>query len=158
MPMISEPELELSMSNSNRDKSHLEGSNRHLHGQYKQYYTMYKDKDWEMLPQIHQGVMNSWHIPKTFLKEEEIVRYSNGWNPLSSNPQIKKIKEYHVKKREASKEEASVASTRKPQANQLPQEAKKNKKKNWKKPCSPSYRSRKSKKMPWTMSSTWPEP
>ncbi|MBW0531901.1 hypothetical protein O181_071616 [Austropuccinia psidii MF-1] len=31
MPMISEPELELSMSNSNRKKSHSEGSNRHLY-------------------------------------------------------------------------------------------------------------------------------
>ncbi|MBW0555802.1 hypothetical protein O181_095517 [Austropuccinia psidii MF-1] len=30
MPMISEPELELSMSNSNRYKSHLEGLDRHL--------------------------------------------------------------------------------------------------------------------------------
>ncbi|MBW0562545.1 hypothetical protein O181_102260 [Austropuccinia psidii MF-1] len=31
MPMFSEPELELIMSNSNRDKSHSEGSNRHLY-------------------------------------------------------------------------------------------------------------------------------
>ncbi|MBW0525895.1 hypothetical protein O181_065610 [Austropuccinia psidii MF-1] len=31
MPMISEPELELSMSNSNRYKPHSEGSDRHLH-------------------------------------------------------------------------------------------------------------------------------
>ncbi|MBW0567620.1 hypothetical protein O181_107335 [Austropuccinia psidii MF-1] len=31
MPMISEPELELSMSNYNNYKSHSEGSNRHLH-------------------------------------------------------------------------------------------------------------------------------
>ncbi|MBW0591321.1 hypothetical protein O181_131036 [Austropuccinia psidii MF-1] len=31
MSMISEPELELSMSNSNRYKSHSEGSDRHLH-------------------------------------------------------------------------------------------------------------------------------
>ncbi|MBW0582621.1 hypothetical protein O181_122336 [Austropuccinia psidii MF-1] len=31
MPMISEPELELSMSDSNRYQSHSEGSNRHLH-------------------------------------------------------------------------------------------------------------------------------
>ncbi|MBW0592659.1 hypothetical protein O181_132374 [Austropuccinia psidii MF-1] len=31
MPMISEPELELSMSDSNRYKSHSEGSERHLH-------------------------------------------------------------------------------------------------------------------------------
>ncbi|MBW0502488.1 hypothetical protein O181_042203 [Austropuccinia psidii MF-1] len=31
MPIISDPELELSMSNSNRYKSHSEGSNRHLY-------------------------------------------------------------------------------------------------------------------------------
>ncbi|MBW0574650.1 hypothetical protein O181_114365, partial [Austropuccinia psidii MF-1] len=33
MPIISEPELELSMSNSNRYKSHSEGLDRHLHEQ-----------------------------------------------------------------------------------------------------------------------------
>ncbi|MBW0582410.1 hypothetical protein O181_122125 [Austropuccinia psidii MF-1] len=120
--------------------------------QYKQYYTLCKDKYWEMLPQIQQGVMNSWHIFKKFLKEEEIVGYSNGWNPLSSKPQIKNIKEYRAKKKEASKDEDPVASTRKPQANPLPQEGKKNKKKNWRKPYSPIYR------IPWKMSSTWPEP
>ncbi|MBW0552956.1 hypothetical protein O181_092671 [Austropuccinia psidii MF-1] len=84
--------------------------------------------------------MNSWHILKRFLTEGEIVVYSNGWNPLSSKPQIKNIKEYHSKKREASKKEPPVASTSKLQANQLPQEGKKNKKKNWRKPYSPSYR------------------
>ncbi|MBW0484716.1 hypothetical protein O181_024431 [Austropuccinia psidii MF-1] len=88
-----------------------------------------------MFPQLHQRVMSSWHILKKFLKAEEIVRYFNGWNPLSSKHQIKKIKEYHAKKREESKEEAPVASTRKP-----PQEGKKNKKKNWRKPYYPSYR------------------
>ncbi|MBW0485989.1 hypothetical protein O181_025704 [Austropuccinia psidii MF-1] len=109
-------------------------------GQYKQYYTVFNAKDWEMLPQIHQGVMNSWHIVKKFLKAEEIVRYSNCWNPLSSKPQIKKIKEYHAKKKESTKEEATVASTRNPQANPLPQQGKKNRKKNWRKPYSPRYR------------------
>ncbi|MBW0533281.1 hypothetical protein O181_072996 [Austropuccinia psidii MF-1] len=108
--------------------------------QYRQYYTVYKDKDWEMLPQIHQGVMNSWHILKNVPQEEEIVRYTNGLNPLSSKPQIKKIKEYHAKKRDTTKEEAPVASTSEPQANPLLQEGKKNKKKNWRKPYSPSYR------------------
>ncbi|MBW0565408.1 hypothetical protein O181_105123 [Austropuccinia psidii MF-1] len=93
-----------------------------------------------MLPQIHQGVMNSWHILRKLLKEEEIGRYSNGWNTLSSKPKIKKLKEYHAKKREESKEEAPVASTSKPQANQLSQDGKKNKKKNRRKPYSPSYR------------------
>ncbi|MBW0528766.1 hypothetical protein O181_068481 [Austropuccinia psidii MF-1] len=93
-----------------------------------------------MLPQIHQVIMNSWHIIQKFLTEEEIVVYPNGWNPLSSQPQIKKIKEYHSKKNEAIKEEAPVAATSKPQANQPPQEGKKNKKNNWRKPTSPSYR------------------
>ncbi|MBW0590319.1 hypothetical protein O181_130034 [Austropuccinia psidii MF-1] len=99
-----------------------------------------------MLHQIHQGVMNSWHFLKRFLTEEEIVVYSNGWNPLSSKPQIKKIKEYHSKKREARKEEAPVASTSKPKVNQPPQEGKKNKKENWRKPYSPSYRIPKTQK------------
>ncbi|MBW0500285.1 hypothetical protein O181_040000 [Austropuccinia psidii MF-1] len=119
-------------------------------GQYKEYCMVYKDKYWEMLPQTHQKVINSWNILKELLKEEEIVRYSNGWNPLSSMPQIK-IKEYHAKKREAGKEEAPVASTSTPQSNQLCQELKKKNRKNWRKPYSPSY------KMPWKMSSTWPE-
>ncbi|MBW0579272.1 hypothetical protein O181_118987 [Austropuccinia psidii MF-1] len=121
MPMISEPELELSMSNSKRDKSHSEGSNRHVYEQVQQYYMVYKDKYWEMLPKIHLRVMKSWHILKRFFKEEEIVKYSNGWNPVSSKPQIKKIKEYHAKKRETSKEEAQVSSTRNPKTNQITQ-------------------------------------
>ncbi|MBW0583099.1 hypothetical protein O181_122814 [Austropuccinia psidii MF-1] len=83
---------------------------------------------------------NSWHILKKFLKEEEIGRYSNRWNPLSSKPQIKNIKEFHAKKKEERKKEAPVSSTSKPQANQLPQEGKKNKKKHLRKPYSPSYR------------------
>ncbi|MBW0504471.1 hypothetical protein O181_044186 [Austropuccinia psidii MF-1] len=36
IPMISEPQLELSMSNSNRDNSHSEGSNRHLYEKFKE--------------------------------------------------------------------------------------------------------------------------
>ncbi|MBW0575669.1 hypothetical protein O181_115384 [Austropuccinia psidii MF-1] len=86
-----------------------------------------------MLPNIHQGVMNYWHILKRFLKEEEIVKYYNGWNPLSSKPRIKKIKDWHNKKREESKEEAPVASTSKPQAAKPFKEGKKNNKRNWRK-------------------------
>ncbi|MBW0570431.1 hypothetical protein O181_110146 [Austropuccinia psidii MF-1] len=127
--MIYEPMLELSMSSSSRYKSHLDGSDRHLHGEVQ-----------AVLHGVPQGVMSSWHILKTFLTEEDIMVYSNGWNPLSSRPQIRNIKKYHSKKREASKEKASVASISKPQVNQPPQEGKKNKKKNRRKPYSPSYR------------------
>ncbi|MBW0463182.1 hypothetical protein O181_002897 [Austropuccinia psidii MF-1] len=84
--------------------------------------------------------MNSCQILKKFLKEEQIVRYSNGCNPLSSRPQIEKDKGVPFQREAGKKEEPPVASTSKPQANQLPQEGKKNKKKNWRKPYSPSYR------------------
>ncbi|MBW0571419.1 hypothetical protein O181_111134 [Austropuccinia psidii MF-1] len=52
----------------------------------------------------------------------------------------KKDKGVPCQKREASKQEAPVDSTSKPQANKLPQEGKKKKKKNRRKPYSPSYR------------------
>ncbi|MBW0527375.1 hypothetical protein O181_067090 [Austropuccinia psidii MF-1] len=74
MPMISEPELELSMINLNRDKSHSQGSNRHLSEPVKTVLHSVQGQRFEMLPQIYKGVINSWHILKKFLKEEEIVR------------------------------------------------------------------------------------
>ncbi|MBW0564006.1 hypothetical protein O181_103721 [Austropuccinia psidii MF-1] len=80
--------------------------------------------------------MNSWKILKKCLKEEQIVKCSNGLNPLSSKTKIKKIKECNKRKREAIKEEAPLASTRKPQVYPPPQEGKKN----WKKPYPLSYR------------------
>ncbi|MBW0522006.1 hypothetical protein O181_061721 [Austropuccinia psidii MF-1] len=111
-----------------------------------------------MIPQIHQRVMKSWHILKKLLKEEKIVRYSNGCNPLSSKHKIKKTKEYHAKKREENKEEAQVASTRKPQVSQPPQEGKKNKKRIGENHTPQATGFQESKNMQWTMSSTWPEP
>ncbi|MBW0560138.1 hypothetical protein O181_099853 [Austropuccinia psidii MF-1] len=56
------------------------------------------------------------------------------------------MKEYHTKKEVETKEDPPVASTSKPQANPLPQEGKKNKKKKWRKPYSPSYRTPKIQK------------
>ncbi|MBW0502767.1 hypothetical protein O181_042482 [Austropuccinia psidii MF-1] len=101
---------------------------------------VYKEEDLEMLPQIYQRVMSSQNNLKRFLKEDEIVKYSNGWNQLSSKHHIKKVKDWNIKKREERKEEAPVASARKPQANQPTQEGKKNKKKNWRKPYYSGYR------------------
>ncbi|MBW0569957.1 hypothetical protein O181_109672 [Austropuccinia psidii MF-1] len=71
------------------------------------------EKDWKMMPPIHPLGMSSWNILKKFLKEQEIVRYSNGSNPLLSKAQIKNRKEYYSKKREEGKQEAPVASTSK---------------------------------------------
>ncbi|MBW0499875.1 hypothetical protein O181_039590 [Austropuccinia psidii MF-1] len=119
--IISEPERKLSMSDSNRHNSHSEGSNRHL---TEPEQAVLHSLQGQGLGNVSTNTPRSdellEHLPK-ILKEEEILRYSNGWNPLSSKPQIKKIKEYHAKKRQETKEEAPVASTRKPQANPLPQ-------------------------------------
>ncbi|MBW0582757.1 hypothetical protein O181_122472 [Austropuccinia psidii MF-1] len=51
----------------------------------------------------------------------------------------KMINNWYSKKSEASQEEAPVASTRKPPANQPPQEGEKNNKKIFRKTYSPSY-------------------
>ncbi|MBW0583563.1 hypothetical protein O181_123278 [Austropuccinia psidii MF-1] len=64
----------------------------------------------------------------------------NGWNPLSSNPKINKIKDYNSLKNEARKEETPVASTSKPQVSQPPKEGKNKKKNNFRNPYSPDYR------------------
>ncbi|MBW0551301.1 hypothetical protein O181_091016 [Austropuccinia psidii MF-1] len=113
IPIISEPELELSLSNSNRYTSHSEASDRHLQEQVEAVLQILQGQILGNVAQIHQGVMNFWNIVKKFFKEEETVRYSNGWNPLSSKHQKKKIKDWHNNKRDTSKEEAPVAPTRK---------------------------------------------
>ncbi|MBW0593143.1 hypothetical protein O181_132858 [Austropuccinia psidii MF-1] len=56
------------------------------------------------------------------------------------NLKSKRSRSTTPKKKEATKEEAPVASTSKPQANPLPLEGKENKNKNWRKSYSPSYR------------------
>ncbi|MBW0505962.1 hypothetical protein O181_045677 [Austropuccinia psidii MF-1] len=128
------------MSNSNRYKSHSEGSDRHIH---EPVQDIIHGVQGEQLENVATNPPRSDALlayPENLFKEEAIVRYSNGWNPLSSKPELKKIKEYHSKKRKASKEEVPVASTSKPQVNQSPQEGKEKKKMNWRKPYSPSYR------------------
>ncbi|MBW0499173.1 hypothetical protein O181_038888 [Austropuccinia psidii MF-1] len=140
MPIICEPELELSMSNSNRYKSHSEGTNTHsyepvqvvLHGVQVQGLENVATNP----PRSDELLENPKKIPQIG-GNSEILQWMESTIIEESN---QKIKEYHAKKREASKEEAQVASTRKPQANQLPQGGRKNKKKNWTKPYFLSYR------------------
>ncbi|MBW0519911.1 hypothetical protein O181_059626 [Austropuccinia psidii MF-1] len=115
MPIISEPELELSVSNSNWDKSHSEGSNRHL---YEPVQAVLHGVQGQRLGNV---AIKPPRSDELLAYPEKIVRYSNGWNPLSSKPQIKKMKEYHAKNREESQEEDPLACTSKPQAKQNPQ-------------------------------------
>ncbi|MBW0490360.1 hypothetical protein O181_030075 [Austropuccinia psidii MF-1] len=87
MPLISEPESELIMGNSNSYKSHSEGSDRHLH---------------EAVKEVLHGVQGQ-------------ILGNGATNPqrrdeLQEHPE----KQWHNKKSEESKEEAPVASTSKP--------------------------------------------
>ncbi|MBW0565643.1 hypothetical protein O181_105358 [Austropuccinia psidii MF-1] len=152
MPMISEPELELSMSNSNRYKSHSEGSNRHLH---EPVQTVIHSVQRQGLGNVASNTPRSDELlahPENVPQRQEIVRYSNGWNPLSSKPQIKKIKAHHAKKTEASKEEAPVAFTSK-----LPKRGRRTRKRIGGNHIPRAKGFQKSKKIPWKISSTWPE-
>ncbi|MBW0507724.1 hypothetical protein O181_047439 [Austropuccinia psidii MF-1] len=147
MPIISEPELKLSISDSNRYKSHSEGSDRDLHEPVQKVLHGVQGQGLGNFAIKNQGVMNSWHILKKLLKEEEIVRYSNGWNPLLSKPEIKKIKEYHDKKRDATKEEAPSQATSSRREEEQEKELEKT--------ILPKLQDCKNpKKMPWKMSST----
>ncbi|MBW0542152.1 hypothetical protein O181_081867 [Austropuccinia psidii MF-1] len=128
IPIISEPELELGMSHSNRDKSHSEGSDRGINEPVQKVLHFLQGKILviaatnttrchELLehpPTVPIGAQNS-EIPKWM--ESTIIQTSN-----------KEKKYWNHKRREARKVEASVASTSKLQANQLPKEGKKNKK------------------------------
>ncbi|MBW0593733.1 hypothetical protein O181_133448 [Austropuccinia psidii MF-1] len=78
MPIISEPELELSMSDSNRDKLHSEDSNRHLNEPVQELLQSVKGQE---LGNVATNTPRSDELlahPQKYLKEEEIVRYYNG--------------------------------------------------------------------------------
>ncbi|MBW0582426.1 hypothetical protein O181_122141 [Austropuccinia psidii MF-1] len=138
--MISEPELELSMSNSNRYKSNSEGSDRHLH---EPVQAVLHSVQRQRLGNVASNTPRS----DALLAHPQNVPHRGGDSGILQwmestviQASKKKIKEFHCKKRESSKEEAPVAYTSKPQANQPPQEGKKNKKNKWRKAYSPSYR------------------
>ncbi|MBW0518153.1 hypothetical protein O181_057868 [Austropuccinia psidii MF-1] len=115
MPIVSKPELELSMSNSNRYQSHSKGSYRRIHEPVQ-----------EVLHSVQgQGLENvATNPPRSYelLKHPEKAPQKGGNSERLHwiESTIIKINEYHAKKREASKEESPVASTRKPQVSQPP--------------------------------------
>ncbi|MBW0582904.1 hypothetical protein O181_122619 [Austropuccinia psidii MF-1] len=139
MPMISGPEFEISMSNFNRDKSHPEGSNRHL---YEPLQAILHSVKGQQLGNVSTNPSRSDELlayPEKIPQRRgnsEIPQWMKFTITQTSNQEDKGIP--FQKKKEESKAEAPF--TRKPQANKLPQEAKKIKKKNWRKPYSPSYR------------------
>ncbi|MBW0509901.1 hypothetical protein O181_049616 [Austropuccinia psidii MF-1] len=82
IPIISEPELEISMSDSNRYKSHSKCSNRHLHESVQAVLHSVQEKG---LGDVATNTPMRDELlahPQRFLNKEERVKYSNGWNTL----------------------------------------------------------------------------
>ncbi|MBW0468129.1 hypothetical protein O181_007844 [Austropuccinia psidii MF-1] len=136
MPIVSEPELELSMSNPKKYKPQSSFSYRHIH---EPVQAVLHGVQVQILgnvatnpPRSDELLENSQKVPQTGVNSD-IIQWMVSTIIQNSN---KKAEDWHNKKREASKEEASVASTSKTQASQPPQEGKKN----WREQCSPIYR------------------
>ncbi|MBW0504194.1 hypothetical protein O181_043909 [Austropuccinia psidii MF-1] len=140
MPMISEPELELSMSNSNRYKSHSEGSDRHLHEPVQ-----------AVLHSVQrQGLGNAAsNTPMTdeLLEHPQKAPHRGGDSDIlqwmeSTVIQASNQKDQGVPlQKEGGKQGRSPSSVyQKASSQPISQEGKKNKKKNWRKPYSPRYR------------------
>ncbi|MBW0593141.1 hypothetical protein O181_132856 [Austropuccinia psidii MF-1] len=108
MPMISEPELELSMSNSNRCKSHSEGSVIHL----------------------NESVQAVLHSVQGQGPGNAATNTPRSDEPLAHPQKVpqREIKEYHSKKKEATKEEAPVSSTSKPKPTHFPKKGRRTRK------------------------------
>ncbi|MBW0535576.1 hypothetical protein O181_075291 [Austropuccinia psidii MF-1] len=124
------------MSNSNRYKSHPEGSDRHLHGPVQAVLHSFQ----------RQGLGNVGSNPP---RSDELLEHPQKVPQRGGNSGILQWMESTIiqtsnqkdqgvpcEKRGETKEEAPGASTSKPQAIPLPQEGKKN----WRKLYSPSYR------------------
>ncbi|MBW0589698.1 hypothetical protein O181_129413 [Austropuccinia psidii MF-1] len=114
------------MSNSNRNKTNSEGSNRHLYEPVKEVLHGFQEKKIGNFatdpPRSVKPLSYSQKAPQRG-GNSYIIQW---WSTLSSKHQIKKIKEWCSKQREESKEEALMASTSKPKASPPPQEGKRN--------------------------------
>ncbi|MBW0555832.1 hypothetical protein O181_095547 [Austropuccinia psidii MF-1] len=158
MPMISEPELELIMSNSNRYKSHSEGSDRHLHEPVKAVlHSLQRQglgnvasntpRSDELLahPQKvpHRGEdsgilqwMESIVIQASNQKDKGVpLQKEGGKQGRSPSSFYQHASSQPTSTRREEEQERRIGGNHIPQATGF----------------------QKSKKMPWTMSSTWPE-
>ncbi|MBW0499993.1 hypothetical protein O181_039708 [Austropuccinia psidii MF-1] len=143
IPMISEPELELSMSNSNRYKSHSEGSDRHLHEPVQ-----------EVLHSLQrQGLGN---VATNTPRSDELLEHPQKVPQRGGNSEILQWMESTIIQTSNQKEGGNQG--RSPKPTHFPNKAGRTRKRTGENHIPQSTGFQKSKKMPWTMSSTWLEP
>ncbi|MBW0507316.1 hypothetical protein O181_047031 [Austropuccinia psidii MF-1] len=148
--MLSEPEFELSISNSNRDKSHSEGSDRHLYGAV-------------------QAVLHSvqgerlGNVATNPPRSDELLAYPEKIPQRQGNSEIIQCMESTII--QASNQKDQGVPCQKQGGNQgrnvnptnFPKKGRRKEKKIGGNYITQVTGSQKFKKMPWTMSSTWPE-
>ncbi|MBW0502148.1 hypothetical protein O181_041863 [Austropuccinia psidii MF-1] len=149
--MISEPELELSMSSSDRYKSHSEGSDRHLHEPIQ-----------EVLHSVQgQGLGN---VATKTPRSDELLAHPQEVPQRGGNSEILQFMESTIIKNSNKKDQGvpcqkeGGSQGRSPKPTHFPNKGRRTRKRTGENHIPKATGFQKSKKMPWTMSSTWPEP
>ncbi|MBW0505988.1 hypothetical protein O181_045703 [Austropuccinia psidii MF-1] len=128
--MIPEPELELSMSSSNRYKSNSEGSDRHLHEPVQAVLHCVQRQGLGNVatntPRSDEPLAHPQNLPQRG-GNSEILQWVESIIMQTSNQKYQGVPR---QKEGGNQGRSPIASTSKPQTNTLPQEGKKNKKKN----------------------------
>ncbi|MBW0542293.1 hypothetical protein O181_082008, partial [Austropuccinia psidii MF-1] len=137
--------------------------------QYKSWFMAAKQQEWEIIPSLWIGTINSYPQVKKFMGPKKTEELMKGWTPMSCKGQVHKIKawlknqsmlsEDRKKKLAPGKEnipvEAPQASARKRPPQQVPKKPKQTPKTNqkgkakpkWNKPYSQNYRIPKEEKI-----------
>ncbi|MBW0577276.1 hypothetical protein O181_116991, partial [Austropuccinia psidii MF-1] len=90
------------------------------HSQYKNWFMATKQQEWELLPSLWIGTMNSYLQVKKLVGPEKTEELLNGWKPMSCKGQVQQIKLAQGK--ENSTVEAPQASTSAKTAQENPKE------------------------------------
>ncbi|MBW0589754.1 hypothetical protein O181_129469 [Austropuccinia psidii MF-1] len=151
MPMISEPELELSMSNSNRYKSHSDGSDRHLN---------------EPVQAVLHGVQGQrlGNVASNTPRSDELLAYTEKVPQRGGNSEILQWMESTVIQASNQKDQGVLHQKeggnqgRSPKPTHFPKKGRRTRKIIGENNIPQATVFKESKRMPWTMSSAWPEP
>ncbi|MBW0592976.1 hypothetical protein O181_132691 [Austropuccinia psidii MF-1] len=149
MCMIYEPELELSMSDSNRYKLHSEGSNRHL-----------REPVQTVLHSVQrQGLGNvALNTPRSneLLENTEKAPQRGGNSEIFQWRESTLIQTSNQKDQGVPCQKEGGNQGRSPKPGHFPKKGRRTRKRIGKKHIPQATGFQKSKRMPWTMYSTWP--
>ncbi|MBW0593318.1 hypothetical protein O181_133033 [Austropuccinia psidii MF-1] len=151
MPMISEQELELSMSNSNRYKAHSEGADRHL---LEPVQTILHSVQGKGLGSVATNTPSS----------DELLEHPQKFPQRGGNSEILQWMESTIIQTSNQKDQGVPCQKeggnqgRSPKPTHFPKKGRRTRKRTGENHIPQVTGCQKYKKMPWKMSSKWPEP